>query len=256
MMTEDLVAGATDGVTHLRYDTHADAVIELMGADGPRSEATLVMLIHGGFWRTQYDRRGARPLASALAEAGFVVALPEYRRVGEQSAQGGWPVTGLDLVEAMKTTRQHLARMRVQLSRTVVIGHSAGGQLALWLAGNDPGIDVAVGLAAVADLREAARLELGQSAVQEFLGGEPDVLSGVYDDADPVTILAGSRCRADVVLVHGELDEVVPIEISEGLARVRPSVRLVRLSDMEHFGLIDPLGAAWPVVLTAARGPQ
>lgn len=245
----------TNTPVQLRYATHEDAVIELFGAVEQVPEAHLVILLHGGFWRSQYDRRGARPLAAALAAESLVVALPEYRRVRGTVSKGVWPTTAHDLVSAMAAIRQHLQHTGTSVARTTVVGHSAGGQLALWLGCIDAGVDAVVGLAPVADLRECARLNLGCGAVQAFLGGSPEEIPNTYDDADPVTVLrAESRHPREVVLVHGLLDDIVPVEVSARLVEAQPEVRLIRLPDMDHFGLIDPESSAWPTVLAAARG--
>ena len=71
----------------VRYADHDDAVIDLHLPDDPPDR--LVVLIHGGFWKAEWDRRPTRPFARALADAGCLVATPEYRRVG---IGGGWPV--------------------------------------------------------------------------------------------------------------------------------------------------------------------
>src|SRR4051794_790358 len=78
-----------------RYGPHPEQVVDLrMPPDGGPVD-TLVVLVHGGFWRAAYDRTHTAPLADALARAGFAVLVPEYRRVG--SPGGGWPGTFDDI---------------------------------------------------------------------------------------------------------------------------------------------------------------
>jgi acetyl esterase/lipase len=245
-----------------RYGEHAEALVDLhlppaaeggneAGRTGP---APLVVLLHGGFWRVAYDRRHTRPLACALAREGFVVATPEYRRVGGTGElAGGWPTTLQDVSVAMAALPSVLEEAGVAVTSTTVAGHSAGGHLALWLA-NEPAhadrIDRVVGLAPVADLRAAAAGHLGDDATQEFLGGHPDEMPEVYDAADPLTRME-QRPHAEIVVVHGTADDVVPVGNARGLAAVRAFVDLREIEGADHFAVIDPETDAWPTVLTA-----
>lgn len=84
------------------------------------------MLLHGGFWRPEYDRAHTGPLANALAAAGHLVAIPEYRR-------SGWPDTFDDVAAALDLLAGPLPHPVT--GHTTLVGHSAGGHLALWAAG-------------------------------------------------------------------------------------------------------------------------
>lgn len=240
----------------VRYAGHADGVIDLHLLPGTDRQRPLVVLLHGGFWRASYDRVHTRPMANALAREGFVVATPEYRRVGGAGdLAGGWPTTFDDVSAAMAALPGLLDGLGIPVSSTTVIGHSAGGHLALWLATEPFPVDRVVALAPVGDLRAAARLGLGNDAVQELLGGGPTDVPERYDAADPATRLAEHPTCA-VVVVHGADDDEVPVEISRDLVLKHPFVELVVLEDTEHYGLIDPVSTlAWPTVLTAVRGP-
>jgi acetyl esterase/lipase len=233
----------------LRYAAHDDGLVDVHLPDGDRTARPLVVLVHGGFWRQTYDRTHTRALSTALKAQGFVVATPEYRRVG---GAGGWPATAEDVDAAMAALPDLLAGLGIEISTTTVIGHSAGGHLALWLANQPHAIDRVVGLAPVGDLRAAARDGLGNHATQAFLGGEPAELPAVYDAADPATRF-DTRPACQVVVVHGEEDAIVPVANSEGLAERHPFVDLRRLPGIEHFGVIDPTSPAWTVVLGAVR---
>src|SRR5262245_17835951 len=132
------------------YGDHPDQVADVW-VPSPGAPAPIVLLFHGGFWRHQWDRRHLRPLASALAGVGYVVATPEYRRTGAPG--GGWPGT-FDDVRAAVGAVPNLVSARTPTDGQVILsGHSAGGQLALW-AGSWSGLGV-VALAPVADLRAA-----------------------------------------------------------------------------------------------------
>jgi acetyl esterase/lipase len=237
----------------VRYGDHPDQVADVRtpraGTGGKPS--TLVIFVHGGFWRQSYDRAHAGPLADALADAGYLVATPEYRRVGAPG--GGWPGT-LDDVGAAVVAVPGLLDGPPP-ARVVLSGHSAGGHLALWAAPRLAEVAALAGvvaLAPVADLRTAHAMGLGGGAVAELLGGGPDDEPDRYAVADPVSLLPlGSR----LLLVHGARDAQVPIELSRRFVLeaqgAGDTVDLVELPTGDHFDVIDPLSEAWPTVLAA-----
>jgi acetyl esterase/lipase len=230
----------------LSYDDRADAVVDVHLPDGPVE--TLVVFLHGGFWRERYDRTHARPLAEALAGDGFAVALPEYRRVG---GGGGWPTTCLDVQLALTRLPGLLEEIDVRPARTVLTGHSAGGHLTLWLAANGADVDAAVPLAPVADLRAAAAMRMGDGAVQDFLGGDdPD--DETFDRADPAVLL-GARPAYPITILHGTADDTVTIENSRGLVARHPWIGLVELPGADHFAVIEPQSPVYVDLLAAYR---
>ncbi len=228
MSIPDTSAPLPDAV--LRYDERPDAVVDVYLPEGEAH--TLVTFVHGGFWRAAYDRTHVRPLASALARDGFVVTLPEYRRVGQG---GGWPTTCHDVEAALAATPALLEGIGVRPARTVLTGHSAGGHLVLWLAATGAPCDAVVPIAPVADLRAAASTGMGNGAVAAFLGGE-----GPVDAADPAVLLDAHRPSYPIRILHGTDDDVVTIENSRGFVRRHPWVELVELPGVEHFAPIDP----------------
>jgi acetyl esterase/lipase len=225
--------------------------LRLPPGDGPHP---VVIVIHGGFWRAQWTLEHASHECAALNDEGLATWSLEYRRVGQPG--GGWPGTFDDI----RSGSAHLAAFAEQhgldLERVVVVGHSAGGHLALWLATQAQSLpfrlDGAVALAGVADLRKAAEMNLGRGAVQDFLGGEPDEVPDRYMAASPVEHVP---LGVAVALVHGEDDASVPIELAEryfdAAASVGDHVDLIRLPHTGHFEVIDPLSHAWPGVLQA-----
>lgn len=225
----------------VRYADHDDAVIDLHLPATPTGR--VLVHVHGGFWKAEYDRRHTRDFARALAEEGWLVATPEYRRVG---VGGGWPVSADDVELAVRRLPALLAGLDLPCSSLSVSGHSAGGHLALWLATRGQALNRVVALAPVADLRQAMALHLGDDATQAFLGGADP------DEADPAVLL---RERPDCVIdvVHGVEDDVVPPSLSRHLVDRHPWVRLHEVPG-GHFEVVEPGSTAWPVVL-AALGP-
>jgi acetyl esterase/lipase len=242
------------------------------GAAG-RSGLPLVIFLHGGFWRAKYDRTHTGPLADALTEAGFVVCTPEFRRTGQPG--GGWPGTFDDVAAAVDAVPGLVAEAvdgLADVGRVVLGGHSAGGHLALWAAGRGllpssdrwhsrvSGLVGVVSLAGVCDLADCFRLGLGGGAAGDLMGGGPDVVSERYMSADPMGLIPTG---AAVRLVHGTRDRIVPAELSRNYAAravaAGDDVRCELVRGGGHFGVIDPLSRAWPIVLeafrSAAEGP-
>ena len=242
----------------IAYGDHPDQVgnLHLPAGDGPRP---VVVLLHGGFWRTRWDRTLMTPLARDLAERGIAAWNVEYRRVGQEG--GGWPGTFLDVAAAV----DHLAHLdEIDASRVIACGHSAGGHLALWLAGRHrlpagaPGADAAVRLravvaqAAVADLAGGWNAGFGRDEMGGLLGGAPADVPGRYRLADPLGLLP---LGVPQLLVHGALDEDVPLSQSRGYARVAGSeAEYIEVAGADHFDVIEPTHAAWEEV--AERLPR
>jgi acetyl esterase/lipase len=227
--------------------------------------AALAVVVHGGFWKAEWDRGHAGEQSAGLAAAGYVVATVEYRRV--RMAGGGWPGTLDDVALLTETVPALVAAAlpgRVDPARTVLIGHSAGGHLVTWAASRhrlpasspwhraEPLPVGVVSLAGVLDLALAAALGLGGDATQALLGGGPEALPERYADADPARLLPTG---VPTVLVHGTQDEEVPLEVSRSYtaaaAAADQQVTLHELSGADHMALIDPASPAWPAVLAA-----
>jgi len=194
--------------------------------------AGFAAFLHGGFWRVKYDLSHANPVCAALAARGMVTANLEYRRVGQPG--GGWPATFEDVVAALKAASGHIGRA------PVVVGHSAGGHLALRLASEPLSVKAVIALAPVADLRLAYGLNLSNGAVVEFLGGTSETMPSRYDEACASSHASSVRR----VIVHGIKDEDVPIDIARAYIRARQNdaepPSLLELADTGHMDLIDP----------------
>jgi acetyl esterase/lipase len=207
-------------------------------------------MIHGGFWRAAFDVSRAQPLCERLQLEGIATFSLEYRRVGNPG--GGWPGTLDDIRAAGAFFGREAGNHGIDVRRIAVAGHSAGGQLALWLAGERVlPLRGAVSLAGAVDLRRAWELELGKGAAAEFLGGSPAQYPERYQAASPVERLP---VGVPVRLIHGIEDTVVPLEISEAYAvaarAVNDDVDLLALPCVGHAELIDPQTAAFREVVS------
>jgi acetyl esterase/lipase len=254
-----------------RYGPHASQRADLYMPSGPGPHPVMV-LIHGGSWQKRYGKVFMRGLAGDLLRRGWAVWNIEYRRVG---AGGGWPNTFADVAAAI----DHLAALgeeRLDLNRVSILGHSAGGHLALWAAGRPNLPDGAPGAldgpprvrprrvisqAGVADLADAYRRWDG-GVVRDLMGGSPDQVPERYAVGDPIRLLA---LEIPALIVHGVRDETVSIEISRGYAEAARAtgseVELVEIDgEVGHRTHLDPRSEAWAAVVQrlgpAAHAPS
>jgi acetyl esterase/lipase len=228
------------------YGEDPNQVAELYLPDGtPRG---VVVVIHGGFWKAEYDRSLGQPLSASLAQAGWVAWNLEYRRVGSTGSGGssGAPETLDDVAAGIDA----LADEDFDTSTVITLGHSAGGHLATWAASRGRfdqwqervPVTAVVSQAGVLDLRAAYDRGLGGGAVEAFLGHPP----GPADDpVDPIR-----QVPLDVPLwcVHGTSDTIVPISQSRSYVAAATAAgaqaKLVEVAG-DHLVLIDPDSPAW-----------
>ena len=256
-----------EGVPTFHYGDHPAQFAELSLPSGT-SLVGVVVIVHGGFWRDAYGADLGRPLARDLVNRGWAALNVEYRRVGPnaQAGGGGWPTTCLDVaaaVDALAVQGQRIAGGRLDLSRVVALGHSAGGHLAGWLASRahqEPGapgaapqvtLSGAVIQAGVMDLVGGYEADLGGGAVAAFMGGSPDDLAEAYGQASPV---ARVPLHVSTVCVHGRSDDVVPISQSEtfvAAAREAGDTSELLAFDGDHLDVIDTGHQGWELCVEA-----
>jgi acetyl esterase/lipase len=222
--------------------------LQLPSGQGPYPSA---IVIHGGFWRAKYDLEYVRPVCDAFAKKGIASWNVEYRRIGNPG--GGFPGTLDDVAAAADYFASITKQFNLDAARVITIGHSAGGHLALWLAGQKRIFSGAISLAGVVDLRRGWELQLSNNIVGEFLGGSPDEVPDRYAFASPIERLPIGITQR---LFHGTADASVPLEISERYveaARLRgDDAELIALPDAGHFAPVDPRTQEFAQVLSAA----
>ena len=204
------------------YGIHPDQCGDVFGSDTP-SDAPVVLIIHGGYWRPQYDRVHVRPFAHALGEVGLKVISLEYRRIpGNPDA----------MVDDIKMALDTLVSKHV-----IIIGHSAGGHLALWAGLNVAKVKMVIALAPISSMQKSEEENASNGAVGSFLGCS----SKQRPDLDPFCF---PKITCKVVLVHGNTDLCVPVSMTRDyflvLKEQKVNVNFLELKDIGHFELINP----------------
>ncbi len=212
----------------------------------------VVVLLHGGYWQTRYGKLVMRPRAADLTRRGLAAWNVEYRRLGAgRGGGGGWPAT-FDDVAAGVDALADLDDPRLDLERVTVVGHSAGGQLALWAAGRPelpagaPGSGPRVRAARVVALAAVTNLAAAGGVARALMGGTPEEVPERFAQADPVR---RAPLGVPALLVHAADDATVPVRRSReyaAAARARGGdVSLVEFAAGGHRAPIDPSSELW-----------
>ena len=195
----------------------------------------LAVVLHGGYWKATYNLIHTGHMCRALTEAGIATWNIEYRCVGVPN--GTWPSAGDDVALAVEFARE----LPVDQERVVLVGHSAGGQLALW-AGKRAKLPV-VALAPVSDVRESASRTGPDGPPARFMAPKH------FADGSPLELLPLGVAQ---LVIHGTEDESVPYEMSlRYVEAAAGEAELVTLEGCGHFEPIDPLSSEWPQVRSA-----
>ena len=234
------------------------ADLRLPSGSGPFPVA---IIIHGGCWLASVATlEFTAPLSDALRNEGIVTWNVEYSRVGDPN--GGWPGTFKDLALATDHLRQIDADYNLDLDRVIVIGHSAGGHLALWIASRhkiSPESDIyrenplkmtgVVNLAGPVDMGKIVGLVYdycGDSVITKLLGGLPEEVSDNYDNASPIELLpVGVPQR----LIVGEHDIPILLEhlavYTDSAIILNEDIHLDTVKNVWHNELAVPGSIAW-----------
>ena len=191
-----------------------------------------MVVLHGGSWGPKYGKAVMSFVAADLARRGFTSINAEYRRVG---LGGGFPETLDDACAAVRWAGE-------RHEDVTVLGHSAGGQLALYAASKVP-VRRVLALAAPCDLRRGHG-----PAVHAFLGGTPAEVPERYAAASPVEL---APLGVPTLLVHGRNDATVSVEHSRNYkAAAGDEAELVELDDAIHRAFVDPRTPAWQAAVS------
>jgi len=227
-----------------------------------------VILIHGGCFKAAYATSqyfGA--MADTLKTQGVATWNVEYRRLGQPG--GGWPGTYLDVGKAVDRLRAFAPSYNLDLNRVVIVGHSAGGHLAMWAAararvpaksplyvGNPLKARGVVDLAGPVDMK--ASIAAGyqalcrDSVITAMLGGTPERVPQHYAQASPRELLPLGLPQ---VLVLGTHEDFVPLPLAQAYTHAATqagdSVRLVVIPGAGHFEIASPRRSTWPQVEAA-----
>lgn len=236
---------------------------ELRLPKNTKGKLPVVVVIHGGCWFAEYDLHHLDAFSDALTKLGVATWTIEYRRIGDKG--GAWPGTFQDVANGMDYLREVAKQHSLDLRRVVVIGHSAGGQLVLWLAArknlpktselysNNPlpllGV---VSLAGISDLKKY-RPNCDDS-VNKLLGGTPEQFPARYQQTSPIELLP---LQVPVRLIHGAKDRIVPLELGKDFEaaakRKGEDITLTTLETTGHFDLISPVASVWAIVENSVR---
>jgi acetyl esterase/lipase len=240
--------------------------LRIPGGSGPHPVA---VLIHGGCFKAAYaNTRDMAPMANALKELGIATWNIEYRRLGQPG--GGWPGTYLAVGRAVDHLRTLAGSNALDLNRVVIVGHSAGGHLAMWAAARakapknsplfvaDPlRVRGVVDLAGPLDLTANIPGYEGlcrDTVITTLLGGTPGMVPERYAQASPIKLLP---LGIPQVLVIGEHEDFVPRSLADAYVRAAAqagdSVRLIIIPRVGHFEIASPFASPWPQVLFSIR---
>ncbi|MEU4232192.1 alpha/beta hydrolase [Nonomuraea sp. NPDC026600] len=255
------IAGLTWAIRHavhrlrhparrISYGPHTDQWAELrLPPDHDTRPLPVAVMLHGGYWRSIWGADLMDALSIDLAGRGYAAWNLEYRRPDRH----GWDATTADVAAGFAALATAAREHPLDLGRTAVIGHSAGGQLALRLAADVAGIALAVSLAGVLDLGEGARRRISSGAVPAALGGAPDEIPEVYAAADPLTRLP---LGVPQLIVQGLDDDLDLVDFNRRYAaRGRQAGdELVHVEQRgDHFAVIDPASGIWRATAAQLR---
>ncbi|MES2315882.1 MAG: alpha/beta hydrolase [Pseudomonadota bacterium] len=224
----------------------------------------VVVLIHGGCWTVEYGGiTQMRSVAGALAARGIAVWNVEYRRVDEPG--GGYPGTYLDINAALDSLAAQAPRYQLDTKRIVAMGHSAGGQLAQWIAGrkriapSSPLFQAAplavpniISLGGLADLRsEQALIKTSCGRELAQLAGLPSAeRPDVFADTNAAELMPNG---SSTVLITGELDTISPPRAAFAYAAKAQAAgdraRVLILPKASHYDEIAASSPAWKLIL-------
>ncbi|QMW23678.1 alpha/beta hydrolase family protein [Sandaracinobacteroides saxicola] len=223
----------------------------------------VVAVLHGGCWQKQFaDLSVMNPAATDLVARGYAVWNIEYRRIGEEGA--GYPGTYADVNAALAKLAAEAPARKLDLSRVALLGHSAGGHLALWAAAREKlpkehplrpadmlPVKAVFSLGGLGDLKDYAAEVCGADVAAAMTGEKSDARADVFADTSPFEMLPFA---APVVMAQGIYDGVSYPELGRSFvfrAQTRGmKAQILLLPNAGHFEIMAPGTRAWETIVT------
>jgi acetyl esterase/lipase len=225
----------------------------------------VAIILHGGCWTGEFaSLKNTAALADALRELGFATWNVEYRRIGDVG--GGWPGTFADVADATDYLRQIKEQYQLNLNKVIVLGHSAGGHLALWVAGRhhlsaqsplyrkEPlTVRGVIGLGAIPDLKAFRKESVSvcnRDVIADLLGTQSQaLLESRYQETSPADLLPLS---SEQILIYGTEDKVTPPQLKDYVHAAKQSgnvIKVIKIPGAAHHEYNVPNSIVWPVLI-------
>ena len=248
---------------HIAYGPAPLQYVELFEPAGP-GPFPVVVLIHGGCFQNQYQGMPqVRGLAGALKAKGVAVWSIEYR--GVDTPGGGYPGTFLDVRSAVDLLAAQAGARHLDTRRAILVGHSAGAALSLWLTGreklprssplyeaNPLPIHKVVALGGFGDFRAVASTVMKERcgvATEQITGSPSAARPNVYADTNAFDLTPSG---GETVFINGDHDEIVtPKESASYAAQVRQrgdAAETIVLPHASHFDEVAVTSPSWRLV--------
>ncbi len=232
---------AADAKIAYGKDPNQFGELRLPKGDQVKRPYPVVVVLHGGCWMVQYDLDYIGHVSADLTAHGMATWNLEYRRVG--NAGGGWPGTLEDVIAGVQHLQKLAKEYPLDLQRVVVVGHSAGGHLALLLGAQRlSGLNVrgVVSLAGITDLRFKGTA--CDANVQMLMKDQVTA----YDKASPLKLLP---LGVKQIIVQGNEDKIIPAAMATSYVTAAQAkgddARLMLIEKAGHFEVVDPQAVAW-----------
>ena len=235
--------------------------LRLPSGDGPHPVA---IFVHGGCWRSKFDIKHSSKLTAALAQNGIATWSLEYRRVGDPG--GGWPASFQDVSRGAEHLKEIALNYQLDLSRVILMGHSAGGHMALWLAArpqvpegtplavDDPiAVKGVLALAPATDLAELHAAKVCDHIIDKLMHGSPERFPARYRWSDPVTLAPAGVAQRLILGAHDEICAPWGERYFKIASERGDDVQKIDAPESGHFEMINPDSSSWSIVLGAAR---
>lgn len=226
----------------------------------------VVVVIHGGCWLSAVANADfMQGFATALTQAGYASYNIEYRSADHP--EGGWPNTFNDVINAVNHLSKLPSHYSLDLNKIILVGHSAGGHLALWTSFFPKGLSQlhsiaeletqivgVISLAGIVDLKEYYD-PTGQSCgrgVNQLLGGSPEELQDLYRLTSPVDLYQPNS-KVSIALITGALDPIVTTDHVKILSNAHPEINHLIIPQTGHFELVVPHTKAWDQTLEVLK---